>query len=88
MVHQELSIEQQREILHEMFGFKVMDEARDGQEPNYVIYDEEGNEFYNSNKNCVYDLATIGGIIRYAEARGEKTGYLRCQEDIRKVLGI
>lgn len=88
MIKQELPFEQQEEILREMFGFNVVDESLQGQEPHYVVYDEEGNEFYGSNENCKYDLSTIGGIIRYAEDRGEKTGYWRCQNDLRKVLGV
>ena len=88
MIKQELAFEQQEEILREMFGFNVVDESLEGQEPHYVVYDEEGNEFYGRNENCKYDLSTISGIIRYAEHRGEKTGYWRCQNDIRKVLGV
>ena len=81
-----------KNILSEMFGFTVVDEsiANDTNSINehYVIYDENGDEFYGNNDNIVYDLSTIGGIIRYAEDRGEKTGYKRCQQDIRKVLDI
>lgn len=88
MIVQELTIEQQNQILSEMFGFSIIDESLEGEEPSYVVYDEDGNEFYGSNENCKYDLSTIGGIIRYAEDRGEKTGYLRCQADIRKALGV
>jgi hypothetical protein len=83
----ELTIELQKEILDKMFGFTLVDES-DGGEPHYVVYDEDGNEFYGSNENCEYDLSTFGGIIRYAEDRGYKMGYLSCQMDMRKVLGI
>jgi len=88
MIKQELPIKSQQEILNEMFGFNVVDESLEGQEPHYVVYDEEGNEFYGSDENCQYDLSTIGGIIRYAQDKGEKTGYWRCQNDMLKVLGI
>ena len=87
MITTELPIELQKEILDKMFGFTLVDESDDG-EPHYVVYDEEGNEFYGSNENCKYDLSTFGGIIRYAEDRGYKMGYLSCQMDMRKVLGV
>lgn len=87
MVTAELPIELQKEILEQMFGFYLVDQS-DGREPHYVVYDEDGNEFYGSDENCKYDLSTLGGIIRYAEYRGYKMGYLSCQMDMRKVLGV
>jgi hypothetical protein len=83
-----LTLSQQKEILYESFGFIVIDESPDEQDQNYVIYDENGHEFYGVDDNCKYDLSTIAGIIKYAESRGEKTGYQHCQKDFRKVLGI
>ena len=83
----ELTIGQQQELLSQMFGFALVNES-DDENPQYVLYDEEGCEFYGSNENCKYDLSTFGGIIRYAEDRGYKQGYASCQMDIRKLLGI
>lgn len=87
IIKTELTIELQEKILDQMFGFTLVDES-DGGEPHYVIYDEEGNEFYGRNENLEYDLSTLGGIIRYAEHRGFEMGYRSCQMDMRKVLGV
>jgi hypothetical protein len=87
MITTELTIELQKEILDQMFGFTIVDES-DGGEPHYVVYDEDGNEFYGSNENCKYDLSKFEGIIRYAENRGFRMGYFSCQMDMRKVLGV
>lgn len=56
MITTELTIELQKEILDKMFGFTLVD-VSDGGEPHYVVYDEDGNEFYGSNENCKYDLS-------------------------------
>lgn len=88
MLTDKLTREQQNDILYTLFGFSLVNVDEDEGKEHWVLYDEEGNEFYGSNENCKYDLSTFGGIIRYAEDRGYKMGYLSCQMDMRKVLGV
>jgi hypothetical protein len=61
-----LSVENQNYILGDLFGFSV--------DITGVIYDDEGDEFYGYNANLVYDLSTLAGIIKYAQATSFKKG--------------
>jgi hypothetical protein len=88
MINQKLTPEQQHEILYEVFGFNVVNESDNDEQPHYVIYDDDNREFFGNDKNCSFDLSTIAGIIRYAEAKGEEIGYRACQNDFRELLGI
>lgn len=87
MITTELPVELQKEILDKMFGFTLVDES-DGGEPHYVVYDEEGNEFYGSNENCQFNFSTLAGFFSYTAHRAKNQGFSDCQFQIRKLLGL
>lgn len=79
LLHRKLSIEDQDEILSDLFGFQIDDD---------VIIDDDGCEFYGMNKNDQFDLSTLNGIFAYAANRAKNQGYSDCQYDIKRVLNI
>jgi hypothetical protein len=88
MITKKLSREEQNSILNGLFGFSFVniDEA-EGTEC-WILYDEEGNEFYGKRENCQFDFSTLAGIFSYTAHRAKKEGYSDCQYAIRQVLGI
>lgn len=88
MITKKLTIEEQNSILHDLFGFEFInvDEKEGGE--HWVLYDEEGYEFYGSNENCQFDFSTLAGIFSYTTHRAKNQGYSDCQYAVRKVLGI
>lgn len=84
-----LSIEEQNHFVQTLFGFELVNvnEGTDN-EPAYVLYDEEGYEFYGSTENCQFDFSTLAGIFSYTAHRAKNQGYSDCQYAMRKVLGI
>lgn len=84
MITDKLTIKQQQEILNTLFGFSFLNTNDD----HWVLYDEDGNEFYGIFENCQFDFSTLAGIFSYTAHRAKNQGYLDCQHEIRKVLGI
>lgn len=88
MITKKLTREEQTSILNDLFGFSLVNvDEKEGQE-HWVLYDEEGNEFYGSNENCQFDFSTLTGIFSYTAHRAKNQGYLDCQSDIKKAIGI
>lgn len=88
MLTDKLTIEQQNDILYTLFGFSLVNVDEDEGKEHWVLYDEEGDEFYGSNENCQFDFSTLAGIFSYTAHRAKKQGFSDCQYQIRKVLGV
>jgi hypothetical protein len=88
MITKKLTREEQNSILNDLFGFSLVNvDENEGQE-HWVLYDEEGEEFYGSNENCQFDFSTLAGIFSYTAHRAKNQGYSDCQYAMRKVLGV
>jgi hypothetical protein len=85
----QLTIKEQNEILDTLFGFELVGETYPcDKEKHYVLYDEEGEEFYGSSENCQFNFSTLAGIFSYTAHRAKEQGYQDCQFAMRKVLGL
>jgi hypothetical protein len=88
MITKKLTIEEQNSILNDLFGFSLVNvDEKEGQE-HWVLYDEEGYEFYGRNENCQFDFSTLAGIFSYTAHMAKNQGYTDCQYEMRKVLGF
>ena len=83
-----LSIEEQNHFLQTLFGFELVNVSESTEPPHFVLYDEEGHEFYGTNENCRFDFSTLAGIFSYTAHRAKNQGYSDCQYAMRKVLGV
>lgn len=88
MLTDKLTREQQNYILYTLFGFSLVNVDEDEGKEHWILYDEEGNEFYGSNENCQFDFSTLAGIFSYTAHRAKNQGFSDCQYQIRKVLGL
>lgn len=88
MIQNKLTNEQQKEILHDLFGFDLINESVVDGDEHYVLYDEEGFEFYGRDENCQFNFSTLAGIFAYTAHRAKNQGYQDCQFAMRKLLGI
>lgn len=88
MITKKLTREEQNSILNDLFGFVFVNESETEGEEHWVLYDEEGYEFYGSNENCQFDFSTLAGIFSYTAHRAKNQGYSDCQYAMRKVLGV
>ena len=88
MLTEQLTTKQKKELLQTLFGFDLInvDESENGE--HWVVYDEEGEEFYGSNENCQFDFSTLAGFFSYTAHRAKNKGYSDCQFAMRKVLGV
>lgn len=82
-----LTIEKQEDILGSLFGFHFHNH-RNGRQDHFVLYNEEGEEFYGNQENCKWNFSTLEGIFAYAAHQSEERGLYKAQRDIRKCLGI
>lgn len=88
MLNDELATEQKKELLKELFGFELVNvNAEEGGE-HWVIYDNEGDEFYGNKANLQFNFDTLSDFFRYTAHKAESHGYWSCQAAMRKVLGI
>ncbi|MCT4602827.1 MAG: hypothetical protein N4A59_08015 [Marinifilum sp.] len=85
LLNRELTVEEQKEILGELFGFSLHDSENDG---HFVIYDQEGDEFHGFDCNDQFDLTTLKGIITYAKHEAKEFGEWHAKREIRNALGI
>ena len=84
-----LSIEEQNHFIKTLFGLENVNVSTEkDSDPHYVIYDEEGSEFYGSNENCQFDFSTLAGIFSYTAHRAKNQGYLDSQHAMRKAVGL
>lgn len=75
----ELTKDQQEQVLRKLFGADYAE---------HLIFDSKGNEFYATPDNLAFDLTTLSGIISYIRHTEYQKGYDKCQQDMRKVLGV
>ena len=75
MFTEQLTTKQKKELLQTLFGFDLInvDESENGE--HWVVYDEEGEEFYGSNENCQFDFSTLAGFFSYTAHRAKNQGY-------------
>lgn len=83
-----MSIDEQDTFLSELFGYNFIDVSDPGRPPHYVLYDENGDEFYGKKENKQFDFSTLPGIFSYIAYRAKQDGYLSAQSNMRKALGI
>jgi hypothetical protein len=88
MITKKLTREEQNNILNDLFGFSLVNVDENKGQEHWVLYDEEGEEFYGSNENCQFDFSTLAGIFSYTAHRAKNQGYSDCQYAMRKVLGV
>lgn len=79
-----LSIKEQQEVLSTLFGFSLEQDSSG----EYILYDENGMEFYKSAVNAQFDFSTLAGIFSYAAYRFKMQGFADCQLKIKKSLGL
>lgn len=82
-LHKQLTNEEQRDILYELFGL-VYEEV----EGHWVLYDEDGHEFFGFNDHLQFNFSTLAGIFSYMANRSKMNGYSDCQRNLKKVLGL
>jgi len=88
MFKDKLPIEQQQEIVNSLFGFNFVDIDENPEKPHYVLFDEEGFEFYAYKKNLNFDFSNLEGIFAYAVNRAKEQGYSDFRNQMRKLLDI
>ena len=79
-----LTTEEQQEILNDLFDFNVV-EVTPG---NFVIHDQDGDEFCSFHASIKFDLSTLGGIIDYAVHITKTCERVQCQIEIHKAKQI
>lgn len=84
----ELTIEEQNYFLNNLFGFELINVSEGNEKPHYVLYDDDGCEFYGTQDNCQFNFSTLMGMFSYMAYKFKNQGYSDCQYDLRKVLGI
>jgi len=80
-----LTVKEKQELFSTLFGFTFTDENRD---QHFVLYDDEGYEFYGSDKNLKFQFITLADFFAYTAHRAKLQGYADAQYTIRKALGI
>lgn len=88
MLTKKLTKEEQSDILNTLFGFWWENIAENEEKEHWVLFDENGYEFYGSDENLQFDFSTLAGIFSYSTHRAKKQGYADCQYAMRKVLGV
>lgn len=83
-----LSKEEMQEILKVLFGFDYRNLSEDKEKPHWVLFDEEGDEFYGNSYNCQFNFSTLREIFSYTAYRAKNQGYSDCQYQFRKLIGI
>jgi len=88
MLTEKLTKEQQKELLQTLFGFDLInvDDSEGGE--HFVVYDDEGYEFYGSDYNCQFDFSTLARFFIYTAHRAKNQGFADAQYKIRTALGI
>lgn len=84
LLAKKLTNEEQHGILNALFGFDLINTNDD----HWVLYDEEGYEFYGNNNNLQFEFSTLNGIFSFAIFKAKQQGYSDCQFAFRKLLDI
>jgi hypothetical protein len=88
MLTEQLTIKQKKELLQTLFGFDLINVDESEGSEHWVVYNEEGKEFYGSNENCQFDFSTLAGFFSYTAHRAKNQGYSDAQWYIKKALGV
>lgn len=80
-----LTVKEKQELFSNLYGFTFTDENRDG---HFVLYDEEGYEFYAFKQHDNFHFRTLADFLSYTAYRAKLQGYADAQYQIRKALGI
>lgn len=84
----ELSIEECNHILNNLYGFEFINVSDYNEEPHFVLYDSEGEEFYGKAENLQFYLRTLQGIFLYHAHVHNQNGFWDAQRKMRQALGI
>jgi hypothetical protein len=71
-----------------LFGFRFVNTSDYDTDEHWVLFDEEGDEFYACSENLQFDFSTLAGIFSYMANRSKNQGFLDCQYEMRKLLGL
>jgi len=71
-----------------LFGFTFINTSDDNTNEHWVLFDEEGYEFYGYSENLQFDFSTLAGIFSYMANRSKNQGFSDCQFEMRKLLGL
>ena len=83
-----LSFSEQNHFIKTLFGFEIINVSSEPDlKPHFVVYDDEGNEFYGADSNCQFDFSTLAGIFSYTAHRAKNQGYSDAQYAMRKAIG-
>lgn len=88
LLTRKLTMEEQHELLNGLYGFSYNNISDPGQPEHWVIFDEEGHEFYGTDTNCQFNFDTLAGIFSYQAYLSKNMGYNDCQRQMRKILGV
>jgi hypothetical protein len=88
MLTRKLTNEEKQDLLQTLFGFDLVNVSDIGMAEHWVVYDDDGNEFYGSDENCQFDFSTLSGFFRYVAFRANARGRFDTQFEIKKALGI
>jgi hypothetical protein len=88
MLEEKLTVKQKKELLKRLFSFDLINVSMANDVENWVVYDDEGDEFYGGDRNRQFDFSNLEGFFKYKEHRVKQEFYLDCQFAIRKTLGF
>lgn len=88
LLTRKLTHEEIRDLLCTLFRFDYVNIGGPGYPEHWVVYDDEGNEFYSRSEHLRFDFSTLEGFFVYTAYRAKNQGYFDCQHAMRTVLGI
>lgn len=88
LLNRKLTREERAELLEELYGFSLVNDAEPNQKPHDIIYDDDGMEFYGKDENCQFDLETLADFFKYSRHLAESAGVRKSQWEIKKALGL
>jgi hypothetical protein len=88
MLTKKLTNEEKKDLLQTLYGFDLINVDAEWDSEHWVVYDEDGREFYGVDENCRFDFSTLAGFFSYTAHRAKNQGYSDCQYAMRKVLGV
>lgn len=65
ILNKDLPINDLKVILEHLFNFTVRNVNPQNDEPHYVIFDDEGDEFYGGEIDSDFNLYCLDGIFKY-----------------------
>lgn len=80
-----LTVAEKQELFPNLFGFNFTDETFEG---HFVLYDDDGYEFYGFDKNLQFKFITLADFFSYTAHLAKLQGYADAQYAIRKAMGL